>query len=171
MLLTVFLLATTCFLIGIGLLGFAYYPHSFYTLVPLTVMFFAAVIYLCITLYTVQNQLKFQTNFGIGKAEWFVDIKKIVNDSIYHDRTGEPLQDFVVKQASAVSGRAIFIAGLGQYGKSIVVVCLRGQSSYQGLSSQTRLVKILFIASLFLLRALWYVTDNACHGLGLPYIN
>ena len=112
----------TTYFIGIGLLGFSYYPSNDLKWFPLVAMVFACGAYWSGVVDIIKKQFRFQTNFGSGDKEWLVDEKKIVEESPYNNRTGELLEDFVMKQASVVSGRAIFIAGLAQNGGCPVVL-------------------------------------------------
>lgn len=103
-------------MIGIGLLGFAYYPATNFRYVPLVAMCCGAAYVTYGEWYIIFSQLRFQSNFGSINDGYHVDHKKIERDNQHLVRTGETFQNFVLKQAATISGRAVFIAGVGQQG-------------------------------------------------------
>jgi hypothetical protein len=94
-----FLLTAIFYCIGIGLIGFQYYPRSDMKYCVLFFMIFSMLLFMYSIVYIVQSQMKFQTNFGCGSEASLIDHKKIVADSKHGKRTGDKYEAYILKQA------------------------------------------------------------------------
>lgn len=122
--LALYYLSSICYLLGIGLIGFAYYPTTHYDWVPLSVMIVSCIAFIVANIHIIKSHMGFETTLGDGSLSEKLKLKKLDGDSIvrespYAKRRGQQLHTFVLKVSSTVSGRAVFIAGLGQSGKKL----------------------------------------------------
>ena len=94
-----FLLTAILYFIGIGLIGFQYYPNSEMKYCVLLLMIAGVLVFIYSLIHIVRNQLKFQTNFGIGNESNLLDHKKIEADSKHGKRAGDKYEAYILKQA------------------------------------------------------------------------
>jgi quinol-cytochrome oxidoreductase complex cytochrome b subunit len=94
-----FLLTAVFYCIGIGLIGFQYYPNSDMKYCVLFFMICSVLMFMYSIVYIIRSQLKFQTNFGTGSDAFLIDHKKIEADSKHGKRTGDKYEVYILKQA------------------------------------------------------------------------
>lgn len=94
-----FLLTAIFYCIGIGLIGFQYYPNSNMKYCVLFFMIFSVLVFMYSIVHIVRSQLRFQTNFDVGNEAFLIDHKTIVADSKHGKRTGDKYEVYILKQA------------------------------------------------------------------------
>ena len=98
-------------------MGFQYYPDNVMKYIVLALMLAGLLFYIHGIRVVTVNQLSLQSNFEHVKENYSsTDPDAVVAQSKYGKKAGQKHEEYILNEATVISGRAQFIAGLAQFG-------------------------------------------------------